>query len=193
MMRYLILAAAVLTAPLLCGGIRKAPDPIREKIPDWVTLNSMDEDVTIDTGSGTENVHVTLKNGAFQITGENMQFTTDSEWYVADCFFCDLDKDGADEVMLHFWKPGSFGQYQPFWREPDDKEAYSEHIFIYDWNTQKEDRLKIIWGSSKMAYTGKKIWTDEQNLIHLISVNDKETVWRWNYFGLELLDEEDLQ
>ncbi|MBR5372817.1 MAG: hypothetical protein IK130_11460 [Oscillospiraceae bacterium] len=188
MTRYLLLAAAVLTAPLLCGGVWQTPDP-KEQLPDWVTLDTIDEDVTVNTGSGTETVHVNLKDGALSITGEHMEFTSESDWIVCGCYFNDLDRDGADEVMLHLWKGGVFGPYQPFWREQDDKSVYTERLFIYNWNTEQDDRLKIAWGSSRMARTGKEVWIDDNHFVRILSVDGTETAWRWEYWGLKLVGE----
>ena len=83
------------------------------------------------------------------------------------------------------WKPGSYGYYHPFWIEPDDQDIYSEHIFIYDWDTGREHRLRKRWLSSGMPVTGKTVFPDEQNVLHIISVNGKETAWRWENWGLK--------
>ena len=118
-----------------------------------------------------------------------MEFTSESDWIVCGCYFNDLDRDGADEVMLHLWKGGVFGPYQPFWREQDDKSVYTERLFIYNWNTEQDDRLKIAWGSSRMARTGKEVWIDDNHFVRILSVDGTETAWRWEYWGLKLVGE----
>lgn len=172
-----LLSAAA--AGLLCGRRQ-------EPLPGWVTLHSCRQTVTVRAESGGETALLELSGGRLRLTGQNLLYESDSTWYVADCFVFDADRDGADEVMLHVWKPGSFGQYQPFWREPDDKTVYSEHLFIYEWDAGKESRLKPRWMSSAMPVTGKTVRTDAKNAVHVLSVNGKETVWNWSGWGLEL-------
>ena len=88
------------------------------------------------------------------------------------------------------WKPGSYGYYHPFWIEPNDEDIYSQHIFIYDWDTEREQRLRKRWLSSGIPIKGKTFFPDEQNALHIIETNGRETVWRWEGWGLKRVSSE---
>lgn len=42
---------------------------------------------------------------------------------------CDIDNDGADELILLCWRIGRYGGSKPFWVERDEKNGRS--IFLY--------------------------------------------------------------
>ena len=184
MVRYGVLAAAIMTASALCGGIPTRAAELRRNLPDWVRLNAMQEEVTVRAEFGEETVEVLLKDGLLTIKGADISYESDPEWAVCDCFIYDLDRDGCDEVLLHTWRRGSFADYQPFWREKENKAVYTEHLFVYEWDKRSESRLKPIWMSSQMPMPGKEIWTEDDSTVHIISTNGKESVWRWEQWGL---------
>ena len=184
--RLIHTAAAVISAAaagFLCGR----PD---ERLPGWVTLHDSRQTVTVRTEDGTETADLTLSGGRLRLTGQGFSYESDSTWYIADCFFYDADFDGADEVVLNMWKPGSYGYYHPFWIEPNDEDIYSQHIFIYDWDTEREQRLRKRWLSSGIPIKGKTFFPDEQNALHIIETNGRETVWRWEGWGLKRVSSE---
>jgi len=168
----------------MCGGIQTPLDQIRRNIPEWVTLNSLHTQTDVRTPNGSESAEITLKNGSLEISGTDFRYTPDEGIIVCDCFLYDLDRDGCDEVLLHTWRRGSFAKYEPFWREKDNKSVYTEHLFVYEWDESKENRLKPVWMSSQMPVTGKKVWTEPDSTVHILSVNGKESVWRWEKWGL---------
>ena len=63
---------------------------------------------------------------------------------VQDAMFCDIDGDGADELILLCWKTGRFGTSRPFWVK-EDEESWSQHIFVY---SCQGDKIKPKWMSS---------------------------------------------
>lgn len=63
---------------------------------------------------------------------------------VQDAMFCDIDGNGADELILLCWKTGRFGTSRPFWVEEDEK-SWSQHIFVYSCDGEK---IKPKWMSS---------------------------------------------
>ncbi len=184
--RLIHTAAAVIgaaAAGFLCG--RQG-----EMLPGWVTLQDNRQTVSIRTEDGNETAEMILSGGQLRLTGDGFTYESDSTWYIAECLIYDADHDGADEVVLHMWKPGSYGYFHPFWIEPDDQDVYSEHIFIYDWDTKQEHRLRKRWLSSGIPAKGKTVFADEQNNLHIFSVNGKETVWRWEGWGLKRVGSE---
>ena len=63
---------------------------------------------------------------------------------VQDAMFCDIDGNGADELILLCWKVGRFGNSKPFWVE-EDEQTWSQHIFVYSCDG---DKVKPKWMSS---------------------------------------------
>lgn len=135
-----------------------------------------------------EAVSVWLNKGRLKLCAqETVVYQSPPEWIVADCFMTDIDHDNSDEILLHVWKPGSFGEHQPFWREKEDKTIYSEHLFIYEWDIERTDRLDPKWMSSAMPVEGRRIVVEEDGKIHVISATE-ETIWMWEGWGLVLLE-----
>ena len=66
---------------------------------------------------------------------------------VQDAMICDIDGDGAVEILLLCWKIGRFGASRPFWVEQDEK-SWSQHLFVYEYGT---DGVTPQWMSSYMG------------------------------------------
>ncbi len=184
-LRFAALALMTAALPVLCGGILTPAEVRRSHIPAWVTLEKIDGRREIDG----EQVYIVLQDGRLTLTGEGFSYTSDEAWFTADCLIFDADRDGVDEVLLHVWKPGSFGKYEPFWREADNKTLYSEHLFLYDWDTTRPDRLDPIWMSSAMPVHGKSVTADETGRIRILSPDGRESRWFWGTWGLLREDE----
>ena len=152
-------------------------------IPGWVTLQHIQEDLTIQG----EAVSFRLERGALSVySADELRFQPPGDWIVADVFAADIDRDDEYEVLLHVWKPGSFGEFEPFWREKEDKTVYSEHLFLYEWDTERADRLDPKWMSSAMPVEGRRVFVSDDGAVHVVS-SDAETVWIWEGWGLKLL------
>lgn len=186
LLRAALLAAESAACVLLsCDTARPSARP---DIPAWVNLHSLHADWQMQTDQGTESCRCDLRNGRFQLTGNGFAYTAPEEWLVADAIVFDVDRDGADEVLLHVWKPGSFGQYQPFWREPDDKSVYSEHLFLFEWDPDNTERLSPKWMSSAMPISALSLEIAEHSVIVIRSPENKITRWQWQSWGLILLE-----
>ena len=168
---------------LTCGGVLTRQQVKMRQLPKWVTLSEMQETVQIQQ----ETVSVSLKEGILKLYSEQFDYESDSTWLVADCIFLDVDHDEETEVLLHVWKQGSFGEYQPFWRKQDNRTLYSEHLFLYEWDTERPDRLDPKWMSSAMPVYGKIISAEENGDILIHSPDGSETLWRWENWGLILI------
>ena len=179
----LVTSAAAVSA--LSGGILTHEEEMRSHIPAWVTLMERDETRSI----GGEPVRISLHGGRLELTGADFAYISDETWFVADCLVFDVDRDDADEVLLHVWKPGSFEQYQPFWREADNKTLYSEHLFLYDWDTARSDRLDPFWMSSAMPVRGREVTADENGVICVHAPDGSASHWYWGSWGLLRADE----
>ena len=105
-------------------------------------------------------------------------------WLVQDALVCDLNGDGADEVILLVWKRGSFGGARPFWVTRDEI-GFSEHIFIFKY---MNGTLRPLWMSSKMGIPVQSVTYGEDGKLHLSAPDGTETVWEWNRWGLTLAE-----
>jgi len=182
-----VLGLLTLGMPALCGAVLPHREAIFRQIPGWVQLYSLDGTITLHTVQGEETVHAVLDAGVLVLETEKEVFRTEEDWITADCFVFDVDHDGCDEVMLHVWKPGSFGEFQPFWMEPDNRREYSEHLFIYEWDMNRADRLDPVWMSSAMPVQGQNVLIEEGGVIRILAPDGSETGWCWEDWGLRLV------
>ena len=121
--------------------------------------------------------HVTItENGA-------VTYTAPRTWFISDILLCDLDRDGADELLFLTWKRGSYGGAKPFWVRRDEI-SFSQHIFIFRY---ADHTLTPLWMSSAIGIDVSGWSADEEGRLHLTDTSGHETVWYWDYFGLKLL------
>ncbi|MBR4225134.1 MAG: hypothetical protein IKR73_10025 [Oscillospiraceae bacterium] len=166
-------------AAMLLGGVMTHRDALRCDIPDWAVMEDMHTSRTMDG----ETVTVDLHEGILSISSPDMSYTSDDEQFVAGCIFADIDHDGSDDVMLHVWKKGSYGDHHPFW-EDDDKTLFSEHLFIYHWDRTRESRLRAIWMSSSMPVTGEDVSVGDDGVVTIMSTDGSISRWCWEHWGL---------
>ena len=154
-------------------------------LPRWVTWKTG----TFDYGGKAElvlkhrRITVNLKDPA----SADPVWQSESGWLVSDCIIGDIDHDDEDEVILLVWKRGSYGKFKPIWVENDEK-TWSQHIFIYDYIDEKDDRLKPVWMSSKMGIEASDIRLDDEEKLHITTPEGKDTVWYWQSWGLTLIE-----
>ena len=155
-------------------------------ISEYATWNNQKDTFVI----GGLKVDFQLNKKKFKITNSETNgilFESPKGWLVSDYFVFNADKDDEKEIVLVLWKKGSFGNHKPFWYEEKDDE-WTQHIFIYDWEPEKNDYLKPLWMSSKIGIEAKNIYVDEKNRIHIIDSEGEETIWQWISWGLMLME-----
>ncbi|MCR4739849.1 MAG: hypothetical protein K5886_06265 [Lachnospiraceae bacterium] len=124
---------------------------------------------------------------------------------IEDYLVGDIDRDGKDELIVLFFKRGSYGPYRPLWVKKDER-TWSQHIGIYEFgldnggrvndrylalNTGNKDGESVIrpkWVSSKIGMEITGLSLDEDMIL---SVRERDgTVTRWYYgdFGLILIE-----
>lgn len=156
-------------------------------IPDYVTWNNQKDTYTI----GNETVDFELKKKQLKISDNktnNLLYKSPDEWLVSDYFFADVDNDGQNEVIMMVWKQGSFGEHRPFWHKGKDNK-WTQHIFLYEWDGERTDRLDPKWMSSGLGIKVHKVFMDEKNRVHFVDDKGNETVWQWLGWGLTLVEE----
>ncbi|MBQ8923217.1 MAG: hypothetical protein IJ053_00340 [Lachnospiraceae bacterium] len=155
-------------------------------IPSYATWHNREDTYVI----GDEAVEFSLKKKTLKIFDNKTKeliYETPDEWKVSDCFYFDIDHDDENEVVMVVWKQGSFGEHKPFWHEGKDNK-WTQHIFIYDWDITRDNRLRAIWMSSGLGIKASEIFTDEKDRLHLIDDKGEETVWQWISWGLTLME-----
>lgn len=181
--KRILLSISIILYFVMCGGVLTRQQVKMRQLPKWVTLSKKLETVQIQQ----ETISVSLKEGVLKLYSEQFDYESDSTWIVADCIFLDVDHDEEMEVLLHVWKQGSFGEYQPFWRKQDNRTLYSEHLFLYEWDKERADRLDPKWMSSAMPVYGKSVSAEANGDILICSPDGSETLWRWEDWGLILI------
>ena len=193
--RLLCIAVAVLLCVLLCYFLWNKG----YFLPRWISWNEKTEEYTFTDLPGmyedpnreafVETACIQLKNRHFSVSDQsgNLYWENKEGWEVSDYFIDDIDHDGEDEVVILFWRIGSYGDHKPFWVEKNEKK-WSQHIGIYDYDTRRKDRIDPIWVSSEMGIEAKEILLDEKEYLHIITPEGKDTLWYWNMWGLMLVE-----
>lgn len=187
MLKLFVRAAAVLFSFIAFGGMMTTRQSLLRELPPWVHLGKEEKNITLHTAEGDENVQAVLKNGKLSLGFEGGEYISDKEWVTADCFVFDVDHDGYDEVMLHVWKISSFGEHRPFWLEDEPDDSMTEHLFIYEWDINRPDRLKAVWMSSQMPVQGEMIEIADEDVV-ITAPDSSTTRWRWESWGLALIE-----
>ena len=111
---------------------------------------------------------------------------TQADWFVQDMLVKDIDRDGADELILLVWKHGSYGDRMPFWEEKNDKELH-QHIFIYKYDPKKENQVRPLWMSSQILYEIEYISSGKDSFLDITDHEGTTRTWIWQDFGLKLV------
>lgn len=146
--------------------------------PDWVAW----ENRTIWEKTGE--YEITLKRKTIRILWEdNLIWTSPEGVKVQDVLSCDIDNDGADELLLLCWKKGRYGVHKPFWIEQDEKN-WSQHLFVYEY-AQGEIRPK--WMSSYIGQdvTEMSVREGAPPGFHLVLTSPDGGIssWFWDSWG----------
>lgn len=132
-------------------------------LPQWIEWKN----VSLSDASGQ--YEVVLKRRAVKVIyGDSVIWTSAKDIKVQDAMSCDIDGDGADELVLLCWKIGRFGTSKPFWVE-EDEETWSQHIFVYSYD---EDGVKPKWMSSYIGVDVVEISATSSGGVHAGSPAD---------------------
>ena len=112
-------------------------------------------------------------------------YASPDEWRVFDAHVCDLDGDGADELVFLVWKQGSYGPYRPFWESGTD-DAWSQHVFVYG---MRAGKIAPIWMSSALGSCFAREWMEPDGTLVLEAPDGGLTSWRWGSWGFKLVSE----
>lgn len=146
-------------------------------LPRWIVW----EDKSFPYGD----TRVTLKKGRMELEG---LWHTPWDWSVQDVLCDDINGDGREELVLLVWKHGSYGKHLPFWVKHNDIRL-EQHIFIYQWEASRENKLRALWMSSAL---GLEVQSMESASHHQLLITDRDGIgnlWQWQQFGLKYVGE----
>ncbi|MBO4845073.1 MAG: CapA family protein [Lachnospiraceae bacterium] len=121
---------------------------------------------------------------------EKIFWKSPKDLFVQDILIKDIDMDGKEELIMLVWKHGSFGEHMPFWVKKNDK-ALKQHIFIYRFDENREDRLRPVWMSSQIDYEIASIASGAKERIIVTDLNGVSNQWMWRDFGLKMAGRSD--
>lgn len=150
-------------------------------IPDNIVFNTKDEPV-FDTQAHLCDGYFTLKDDAGNVVWES-----EKNWKVQDFIVCDIDSDGANEILLLTWKKGSFGRHLPFWVDKNDTET-GQHIYIYEKREQNADKdgfLRASWMSSSLKDIINSWSFDNKTKLRVTYESGQVQYFSWIGWGLK--------
>ena len=154
-------------------------------LPKWVEWNEKENRYFL----GKEEFNITLSNRITYATLKNETiWKSDNGNYISDYLVGDVDHDGENELLLLFWKRGSFGEHLPFWIPKNDND-WSQHIAVYKWKESYSYRLDPVWVTSKLGIDVASFAMDEDGVVTLTDKDGEKTEWYWRSWGLVLLKE----
>lgn len=171
--RYILLAGTVLAVFGAFMGALWILWSSGHFLPRWIAWKSG----TYTDASGQ--YEITLNHRRVEIVYDNsVIWTSPQDIKVQNAISCDVDGDGADELVLLCWKIGRFGASRPFWVEEDEK-TWSQHIFVYTYNG---DTVKPKWMSSYIGVDVAAISATKQHLL-LTDPDGTMSSWIWDSWG----------
>ena len=150
-------------------------------LPSWIQWTEADQQVMID--GETVQMRRSKRTLSFADPSGTRLWKSEKGWKVSQVWISDIDHDGMDEVVFLVWKRGSFGDHRPFWIEEND-DAWSQHIFFYDWDKERPDRLKPVWMSSALGIQAAQVSINDENHLLIVTPEGRETAWNWDSWGL---------
>lgn len=151
----------------------------------------LEQDIDMQTGADMQTggvLHTTLTDRHLQVKkDEELVWETTSKIKVQDFLWCDINHDGADELLLLCWRIGRYGDARPFWVDRDEH-AWSQHIYIYEWRAESET-IYPLWMASDIGMDVVSWSFDEDERLLITETSGRQTSWDWVSWGLSLMKE----
>ena len=134
-----------------------------------------------------DSVTVTVGNkraAAYNAAGDKL-WELEEDALASDALFADIDRDGADELLVLCWKIGRYGNRKPFWIKKDVSK-WVQHIYIYE---VTPDKVRPKWMSSNIGKNVLSWEALEDGMIACTAPDGMTSTWRWISWGLEKVSE----
>ena len=144
-------------------------------------------DCTVESTSPDAPDLIELKNRRVRVIKDgDVIFTTPAFCKVSNMIYTDIDRDGENELILHNFNIGKFGDARPFWIKFDPP-VYRQHIYIYDYRPD-EKIIRPIWMASDIGVRASDMEAVKDDVIRIWDCDGKESNWMWISFGLRCVD-----
>ncbi len=178
--------AALAGAAALCFGLLRYGRSAGWFLPGWVRWESR---VCFD---GEDGVEIRLEKKQVRLFAGGICFwTSPPEIRVQDALSCDIDGDGAQELLLLCWKQGRFGSSRPFWIESDETD-WSQHLFVYEYDRES---VRAQWMSSYMGVDAAELSAEELSGgrqpawgLRIADPDGNVSRWVWDSWGFTRTD-----
>ena len=146
-------------------------------LPRWIVWQEMECSCTAEEGPETLN----LRGKTLRAVSDGTEIWRSSAGQkVQSLLWCDIDHDGAPELLLLVWRWGRFGKSRPFWKTGPDW-GWSQHIDIYDWTGKN---FRPAWMASDIGLDAAAWQFDEQQRLVITERSGRESAWDWISWGL---------
>lgn len=163
-----IIAATGLFAAYRCGAF----------LPGWIEWGQ--GQVAGECTEEPESIQLERGDLWATLAGETV-WSIDSAVRVQNFLYCDIDRDGARELLVLCWSWGRYGESRPFWVERDEC-GWFQHIYIYRW---EGDGMRPIWMASDIGREVGTWYFDETERLVITDRKGTVTAWDWRSWGLE--------
>lgn len=149
--------------------------------PNWVSWQS--REIEGDAARG-EPTRIALTDKAVTVFSEDAAaWQSPAQTLVQDALWCDIDHDGARELLLLTWRQGRYGESRPFWvTEEAGAREWSQHIDIYRWDGAA---LRPVWMASDIGLEAAAWRFDPVERLVITSRDGSKSAWDWRSWGLE--------
>lgn len=129
-------------------------------------------------------IHLARRHLTVQADGGTVWESPDGV-LVQDFLWCDINHDGANELILLCWRIGRYGDARPFWVDKDER-TWSQHIYIYEWRGHE---VHALWMASDIGMDAAAFAFDDKERLVITEASGRETCWDWISWGLTLIRE----
>lgn len=129
-----------------------------------------------------------LVDGVADVEAMTKVYRSPADWFVQKLLAEDIDRDGKEELVALVWKHGSYGEHRPLWEKRNDIRL-EQHIFVFRWEEQRDNRLRSVWMSSALGFEVNDICMYGADKILVNDNSGNSMVWYWQDFGLKLAGE----
>ena len=154
-------------------------------LPSWIQWKEKSLDLSgMAGGSGPDAITLDRRQ-------VNVIYNSESVWQspdnvlVQDFLWCDIDHDEENELILLCWRIGRYGYARPFWVDRDEF-AWSQHIYIYDW---QNETIHPVWMASDIGMDALSFEFNDTDRLIITETNGRQTAWDWMSWGLSMLRE----
>ncbi len=170
--------AVIIMAPVMTGAILYLLWKNGAFLPRWVSW----QETSFFDSTGSYEIWLTGRAVAVSYGGAPV-WSSPEGVKVQAALSCDIDNDGAEELILLCWRIGRYGSSKPFWVERDERK-WSQHIFVYEY---VNGEIKPKWMSSDIGQDVAAMAAGGRSVpfyrLFLTGTDGTVSRWRWDDWG----------